>query len=159
QALIADTAQGICHGLRGENCTAGPFGSEPLAVETEIGVCFAVKGTDCSLIINPACSLENPGAGVSQGLAQGICGGFPEPRLHSTDPLLFCASESLPPQLLIPSQGGIQIGALNTTLLLTSLSVALVVDRTPSGLQGDLKGVPSCFDATASANADCNLAA
>lgn len=175
-AIIVASAQGACHGIRvaddcSKICQNDPtypnqagcvFPVDPahlLAPETERGICHAVKGDNCNAITNPTNLL-------SQVAEQLVCQSFPSPHLKSTQGVLVCATQSLPPQLLIPSQGGgVQVGDLNTTLLLNDLSLAVVVDRGQNAgpgnhkLDGTLKGLPNCFSADASMNADCNLLA
>jgi hypothetical protein len=143
--ILTASAQGACHGLRAADCNTIPVA--PLDF-FEQGVCQAVKGGNCLDLTN--------------FFAQPICQNFPNPHLSASNALLFCATQDMPPQLLIPSVGGgVQIGNLATTLLLNDLSVAIVVDRgTPTGaVDGELSGVANCFASDAAATADCNLAA
>jgi hypothetical protein len=140
------TIQGYCHGMKGDDCET--LTNANLTLQgTEQGVCHGVKGDDCTTIpVN--------GLGITEKAA---CNITPKVNLLPTDPLLFCAKQSIPPQLLIKNSSEPKDN-LDVSVLLNDLTVAIVVDRPANGtLDGELSGTPNCFSADASTLADCYL--
>jgi hypothetical protein len=144
--LATATIQGYCHGMKGEDCET--LTNADLTLQgTEQGVCHGVQGDNCSTI---------PVVGL--GLVEkAACNVTPKSNVQGSDPLLFCAKQSIPPQLLIKNMSVPQDN-LDVSVLLNDLTVAIVVDRPANGtLDGELSGTPNCFSADASTLADCYL--
>jgi hypothetical protein len=144
--LATASLQGMCHGVRQNDCES-LTASTTLLTSTKQGACHGARGDDCSAIT---------------GLVErSACNLVPDINLTASDPLLFCAKQSIPPQFLI-NNGTNSGDTLASTLLLNDMTVSMVVDRPSSTnemgkLEGELGGIPNCFAADASALADCNL--
>jgi hypothetical protein len=146
--LATATIQGYCHGMNGDDCEA-LTGSTSILQQTKQGVCHGVQGHECSTI-------PVEGLGITEKAA---CNITPKANVQGSDPLLFCAKQSIPPQFLITEEElGVPKNDLGISVLLNDLTVAIVVDRPANGsLDGQLSGIPNCFSADAALQSDCYL--
>lgn len=142
------TIQGICHGIRTTDCET-LTAATPTLQGTKQGACHGIQGDECSTI---------PVAVGSILVERAACNLIPDVNLAATDELMFCAKQSIPPQMLIKNDtSSTPPESLDTTLLLNDMSVSMVVDRGNAGMEGEPGGTPNCFAADASTLADCNL--
>lgn len=142
------TLQGICYGIRAIDCET-LTAATPTLQGVKQGACHGIQGDECSTI---------PVTLGSILVERAACNLIPDVNLAATDPLMFCAKQSIPPQMLINDDtSNAPPDSLDTTLLLNDMSVSMVVDRGNAGLEGALGGTPNCFAADASTLADCNL--
>jgi putative metal-binding protein len=137
--------QGYCSGVKGIDCET-LVSSSDLLTNTEQGACHGINGDNCS-------NIPVTGLGITEHL---FCNASPHPNLHAATPLLFCVQTEIPPRILIQDNNATP--AVETTLRLDDLSVAMVVDRKLAGLDGgSLPLVPKCFGTGSSTTTDCNL--
>lgn len=112
------------------------------------GRCHGFKGADCSTI--PV--VMGMGLGIIERATCNLVRGL---NLRENTPLLVCAQQEVPPRLLIDDDTN--TFAVESTVRLNDLSVAIIADRDADGMTGDLLGLRNCFQQGASTVDDCNL--
>jgi hypothetical protein len=158
--------EGACHGAAGDACQAIPtsFGQ----IVREIGTCEGVQGATCSSLLlaqRVHCIASKLTTDVADAVLdfeeQKTCDITParNVNLGASDPLMFCTTTDMPPRLLINDDPGTP-DAVETSIRLNDLSVAMLVDRNSTtfpGLDGALSATPGCFDPGAPTDSDCLL--
>ncbi len=144
-------ARGACYGVKGTDCETIAMSSDPndINTATEQGICHAFKGDNCNALVLPA----GPIAAATEKAA---CTVTPNPNLHANQSLLFCTRQDVPPRMLL--EDATSTTAVESSLRLNDLSVALVVDKTgDAAIDGALADVTPCFGAGVNTAVDCNL--
>ncbi len=127
------------------DCDGGLCEENAVKTNLLIGACHGFKGDDCDAL--------PPFTG--QKLAcQAVKNKMQQFNIDGSQPLLFCSRQDVPPRILITDDPGSE--AVETTLRLNDLSVAMVVDRNGNTiLDGELSSIPKCFEEGASTTGDC----
>jgi hypothetical protein len=121
--------RGICHAFKDGNCAADSWTWSP--PPSNPSIVYTTANTSCT---NTKDSLTVK-------------------HIAPTSQLWFCNRQSNSPTLEIHDTASTP--AIETTLRLNKLSVAMVVDRDPPGIEGELSSLPPCFAEGAPTIGDC----
>jgi len=135
------TARGLCHGIRGADCSALPPEAVPLNTATKAGVCAGIQGQDCSVLP------------LGQKI---VCNATPARDIQASYPLLFCARQDMEPDFLIDPDNTAD-STVDTRLILEDLNVLIALDRGHDGYVGALEDLDGCFSAEGNAAPDCKV--
>jgi hypothetical protein len=145
----AALAQGICHGIRQNDCESLGGASNVLRAIKQ-GACHGVKGDNCNTI-------PLPGGPLAAATEKSTCTATPRLGLEAGQAILICTRQDIPPRMVFPNAGSpTQVAA---SLRLNDLSVAMVVDRQGDDLDDALESLPECFVPGAPIVGDCRLMA
>ncbi len=123
--------RGACHAFKDGNCTASSWTWSP-APSTPL-IVYAAANAACTATKNTLTAKN----------------------MALTTPLWFCNRQDNPPTLEIHDTASTP--AVETTLRLNKLAVAMVIDRDPPGIEGELSSLPKCFAEGAPTIGDCTL--
>lgn len=125
------------------------------------GICHAVRGADCSSLSGPvtegACTGFSGGDCTTLGLvAKPICNSVPARSLRSDDSVLLCARQDMEPLLLFQEDDATDT-TVDTDLLLNDTNIVFAIDKANDGYTGELEDLLGCFGAEGDAAPDCLL--
>lgn len=123
--------RGACHAFKDGNCTASTWTWSP-PPSTPL-IVYTAANTACNATQNTLTAKN----------------------MAITTPLWFCNRQDNPPTLEIHDTASTP--AVETTLRLNKLAVAMVVDRDPLGIEGELSSLPKCFAEGAPTIGDCTF--
>jgi hypothetical protein len=150
--LAAALARGACYGARVTlNCESlvMPDDANGVLTASAQGVCHAYRGDNCN-------ALPLQGGLLAQAAEKFLCNNTPNPNINSTQPVLFCAKADIPPRMLL--QDNASTSAVEATLRVNDLGVAMIVDRNGTGtIEAPLAELPGCFANGVPTVGDCNM--
>jgi hypothetical protein len=142
--VVGATIRGMCHAIRGADCSTLPDEGGGLLNNTKIGVCVGFQGGDCTTLP----------FGPKQ-----ICNITPYRDIQATDGILACARQDTEPELLFSDDSTLDSTA-DVNLLLEDLNVVFALDRNnDQAYDGTLEALPNCFAGDANGAGDCKVVA
>ncbi len=142
--VVGATLRGMCHAIRGANCSTLPDEGGGLLNNTKVGVCVGFQGGDCTTLP----------FGPKQ-----VCNLTPYRDIQSTDGILACARQDTEPELLFSDESTLDSTA-DVHLLLEDLNVVFALDRNnDQAYDGTLEALPNCFTGAANGAGDCKVIA
>jgi hypothetical protein len=133
-------AQGICHAIRGADCS-DLTGSTQGLTNAKVGACTGFSGGDCTTL--------NLGAKL-------VCNSIPARDIHDDDAVLLCARQDMEPILLFVEDDTTD-STVDTHLLLNDTNVLFAIDKADDGYTGELEDLDGCFGEEGDAAPDCLL--
>ena len=127
-------AQGICHAVRGADCSS-------LSGPAKVGACTGFSGGDCTTL------------GL---IAKGVCNSVPARNISSDDSVLLCARQDMEPRLLFKNDDASD-NTVDTDLLLNDTNIVFAIDKANDGYTGELEALQGCFGEEGDAAPDCLL--